>query len=70
MCFQLAYPHLRTADTLEASDGSKYKLQPPSADELPQKGFDPGEDLFQVRADPSKRGYESPHAAQLDYYFH
>merc|ERR1711931_217037 len=34
-------------DMLEASDGSKYKLQPPSADELPQKGFDPGEDLFQ-----------------------
>merc|ERR1719285_1265635 len=34
-------------DTLKAEDGSEYKLQPPSADELPNKGFDPGEDLFQ-----------------------
>merc|ERR1719186_2045013 len=34
-------------DSLEAADGSKYKLKPPGADELPQKGFDPGEDLFQ-----------------------
>jgi len=34
-------------DSLDAADGTKYKLQPPSADELPSKGFDPGEDLFQ-----------------------
>jgi aconitate hydratase len=34
-------------DNLEASDGTGYKLKPPGADELPQRGFDPGEDLFQ-----------------------
>ena len=42
--------YLPVTDSLDASDGTKYKLQPPSADELPSKGFDPGEDLFQVRS--------------------
>jgi len=35
------------ADELTASDGSKFKLQPPSGDELPQRGFDAGEDTYQ-----------------------
>jgi len=42
-------------DSLVGSDGSKYKLKPPGADELPTKGFDPGMDLFQPPvADGSK----------------
>lgn len=34
-------------DELTASDGSKFKLQPPTADELPKSGFDPGVDTYQ-----------------------
>jgi len=40
--------------------GSKFKLEPPSGDELPSKGFDPGMDTYQppsnsgdVNVDPS-----------------
>ena len=36
-------------DELTAADGSKFKLQPPSGDGLPSKGFDPGLDTYQVR---------------------
>lgn len=36
------------ADELTASDGGKFKLQPPSGDELPQRGFDAGEDTYQA----------------------
>ena len=35
-------------DELTASDGSKFKLQPPSGDELPSQGFDPGQDTYQA----------------------
>ena len=35
-------------DELTAADGSKFKLQPPSGDELPSKGFDPGQDTYQA----------------------
>ena len=35
-------------DELTAADGSKFKLQPPSGDQLPTKGFDPGVDTYQV----------------------
>lgn len=34
-------------DELTAPDGSKFKLQPPTADELPKSGFDPGVDTYQ-----------------------
>jgi len=35
-------------DTITAPDGSKIKLRPPSGEELPQKGFDPGVDTYQA----------------------
>jgi aconitate hydratase len=34
-------------DELTGSDGKKFKLQPPSGDTLPSRGFDPGVDTFQ-----------------------
>nr|CAB3219762.1 aconitate hydratase, mitochondrial-like [Phallusia mammillata] len=34
-------------DYLEAADGSKFKFEAPTGDELPAKGFDPGEDTYQ-----------------------
>jgi len=34
-------------DELEAPDGSKFKLDSPYGDELPQRGYDPGEDTYQ-----------------------
>ena len=34
-------------DELTGSDGKKFKLQPPSGDELPARGFDPGQDTYQ-----------------------
>eukprot|EP01094_Clydonella_sp_ATCC50884_P029278 TRINITY_DN910_c0_g1_i1.p1 TRINITY_DN910_c0_g1~~TRINITY_DN910_c0_g1_i1.p1 ORF type:complete len:778 (-),score=325.54 TRINITY_DN910_c0_g1_i1:358-2691(-) len=45
-------------DTLKAADGSEFKLNVPTGDELPQR-FDPGEDTFQ--APPS-----ADHAKKLD----
>ncbi|XP_078093750.1 aconitate hydratase, mitochondrial [Mustelus asterias] len=38
-------------DSLTGADGKKFKLTPPNADELPSKGFDPGENTYQ---DPPK----------------
>lgn len=35
-------------DQLTAADGSKFKLDAPFGDELPQKGFDPGQDTYQA----------------------
>ncbi len=35
-------------DTLTGSDGKPFKLSPPQGDELPAKGFDAGEDTYQV----------------------
>lgn len=35
-------------DELEGADGKKFKLKPPTGDELPKNGFDPGQDTFQA----------------------
>ncbi|CAF3692906.1 unnamed protein product [Adineta steineri] len=40
-------------DSLTAADGSKFKLEPPTGDNLPSKGFDPGQDTYQ---EPPKDG--------------
>ena len=50
-------------DTLTGSDGTQFRLEPPAGDELPAKGFDPGELGFvapptdgssvEVRVDPN-----------------
>jgi aconitate hydratase len=40
-------------DELTASDGSKFKLKEPTGDDLPTRGFDPGEDTYQY---PSMSG--------------
>lgn len=34
-------------DSLTGSDGKKFKLSDPFADELPARGFDPGQDTYQ-----------------------
>lgn len=34
-------------DYLTAPNGEKFKLKPPSGDELPARGFDPGQDTYQ-----------------------
>merc|ERR1712136_403566 len=34
-------------DYVTAEDGTKVKFEPPTGDELPSKGFDPGEDTYQ-----------------------
>ena len=36
-------------DSLKCPDGSDLKLAEPFGDGLPVRGFDPGEDTFQVR---------------------
>jgi len=42
-------------DMLTAADGSQFKLEAPTGDELPARGFDPGEDTYQAPgADGSK----------------
>ena len=33
---------------LKAADGSEFMLQAPTGDELPTRGYDPGEDTYQV----------------------
>lgn len=38
-------------DTLVGGDGSEFKLRAPSGDELPARGFDPGEDTYQPPVD-------------------
>ena len=35
-------------DKLTAADGSEFVLQSPFGDELPQSGFDPGDDTYEV----------------------
>ncbi|KAG4305396.1 hypothetical protein PORY_000952 [Pneumocystis oryctolagi] len=35
-------------DTLTGADGKEFKLSPPSGDELPSRGYDPGEDTYQA----------------------
>ncbi|XP_054167956.1 probable aconitate hydratase, mitochondrial [Oppia nitens] len=34
-------------DELTGADGKKFKLEPPTGDELPSRGFDPGQDTYQ-----------------------
>jgi len=34
-------------DYLTAPSGEKFKLEPPSGDELPSRDFDPGQDTYQ-----------------------
>src|SRR5699024_11117083 len=41
-------------DELTGADGKKFKLEPPTGDELPSKGFDPGQDTYQ--APPKESG--------------
>ena len=42
-------------DELTGADGKKFRLEPPTGDELPARGFDPGQDTFQAPiADGSK----------------
>lgn len=36
-----------TTDKLKAPDGSEFMLKPPTGDELPPNGFDPGQDTYQ-----------------------
>ncbi|KAI1293785.1 putative aconitate hydratase, mitochondrial [Halotydeus destructor] len=36
-------------DELTGADGKKFKLTPPTGDELPSRGFDPGQDTFKHR---------------------
>lgn len=36
-----------TTDSLTAADGSQFKLDAPTGDELPARGFDPGQDTYQ-----------------------
>jgi aconitate hydratase len=42
-------------DELKGADGKPFKLQPPTGDELPRKGFDPGQNTYQP---PAKDGSE------------
>jgi len=37
-------------DEVTGGDGKKFKLKPPRGDELPAKGFDPGQDTYQAPA--------------------
>lgn len=37
-------------DSIPTADGGSFKFEAPFGKELPVKGFDPGEDTFQVRA--------------------
>eukprot|EP00793_Prasinoderma_coloniale_P003186 PRCOL_00005821-RA len=37
-----------TKDTIKGADGKEFMLEPPVGDELPVRGFDPGEDTFQA----------------------
>ncbi|KAJ3385013.1 Aconitate hydratase mitochondrial [Lobulomyces angularis] len=41
-------------DSLTTPSGKNFKFEPPRGDELPQKGYDPGENTYQ--APPSERG--------------
>ncbi|KAB7495871.1 Aconitate hydratase, mitochondrial, partial [Armadillidium nasatum] len=42
-------------DSLTGSDGKEFKLKDPFADELPTRGFDPGEDTYQAPPDDSSK---------------
>lgn len=38
-------------------DGKEFKLNDPFAEELPPRGFDPGEDTYQVSTEPAHISY-------------
>lgn len=42
-------------DTLVDADGREVMLQAPNGDELPQRGFDPGQDTYQAPPPPAQR---------------
>jgi aconitate hydratase len=42
-------------DELEGSDGKKFKLQSPKGEELPSRGFDPGQDTYQPPAEDGSK---------------
>jgi aconitate hydratase len=55
-------------DKLKAADGSEFLLESPYGDELPQRGFDPGEDTYQAPpADGSQvPSVSDPHSRYAD----
>ena len=42
-------------DPITAADGTEVRLDPPSADDLPAQGFDPGESGFVAAGRPTAR---------------
>lgn len=42
-------------DELTGSDGKKFKLNPPTGEELPARGFDPGQDTYQPPAEDGSK---------------
>ncbi len=59
-----------TTDTLIGSDGKPFKFSDPSGNELPPRGYDPGQDTFQPP--PADRASVSvavdPRATVCNYY--
>jgi hypothetical protein len=56
-------------DKLKAADGSEFALTTPYGDELPQRGFDAGEDTYQAPpVDGSKVAFEETCAYYLVLY--
>lgn len=42
-------------DELTGSDGKKFRLEPPAGEELPPRGFDPGQDTYQAPAEDGSK---------------
>lgn len=51
-------------DSLTGSDGKKFKLESPFGDELPARGFDPGQDTYQA---PPKVSFNKRKSISLSY---
>eukprot|EP01113_Clastostelium_recurvatum_P035962 TRINITY_DN506_c0_g1_i1.p1 TRINITY_DN506_c0_g1~~TRINITY_DN506_c0_g1_i1.p1 ORF type:complete len:791 (+),score=258.99 TRINITY_DN506_c0_g1_i1:139-2373(+) len=52
-------------DYLTAADGSKFKLRPPTGEELPPRGFDPGQDTYQPPSTSASSVKVSPTSDRL-----
>ena len=52
--FFLCEPKKSVNFPLFLTSGEKFKLEAPKGDELPSRGFDPGEDTYQPPGDGSK----------------
>ncbi|XP_065826162.1 aconitate hydratase, mitochondrial-like [Oscarella lobularis] len=52
-------------DELTGSDGKKFKLKSPYGDELPAKGFDPGQETYQAPSDGSVSVNVDPKSERL-----